>query len=415
MTRSLKFVLAAGVAAAGAASAQPAQKITGPIATYWLSTQTQTGFGMPGGGGRPSPGEIMQMMRGGAGAQHLMRLELGSSERPNGDPSADHDPPAGLGVGPSLPLVTPREVQSQPEEQQPGVPHQFERPHGRMLIFWGCGEHARPGQPVVIDFAQVSAGQIPPALQAAMRGLSITPERGPAPGRDTTYGAWPNERSSPPIPASGSLVGEHLVRGDYSPEIRFTLSPDQDFLAPLRLTSNARIASGAVQLGWDAVPNAQAYLATAVGGGQDTVVLWSSSEVQASAFAAPEYLSPHDIGRLLESHVLLSPQTTACAVPKEVNEAAPHAMVQLVAYGPEANFVYPPRPRDPKVPWNRQWAVKVRYRSSTGGLLGQSMPGMAADGPAPGEGPRPEPPKTQRPSILRGLGGVLGVPFPPRP
>jgi hypothetical protein len=47
-----------------------------------------------------------------------------------------------------------------------------------------------------------------------------------------------------------------------------------------------------------------------------------------------------------------------------------------VAYGREANFVYPPRPGDPKVAWNQQWQMKVRYRSATGGMLGMTMPGM---------------------------------------
>ena len=50
------------------------------------------------------------------------------------------------------------------------------------------------------------------------------------------------------------------------------------------------------------MPNAQAYLATAIGGGQDgTIVLWTSSEVQASAFALPDYLGNGDISRLVAS------------------------------------------------------------------------------------------------------------------
>jgi len=56
--------------------------------------------------------------------------------------------------------------------------------------------------------------------------------------------------------------------------------------------------------------------------------------------------------------------------------AAPQAMVQLAAYGGEANFVYPPRPADPKTPWNQQWQVKVRYRSATSAILGMDMSAM---------------------------------------
>ena len=93
-----------------------------------------------------------------------------------------------------------------------------------------------------------------------------------------------------------------------------------------------------------------------------------------------------------------------------------------MAYGGEANFVYPPRPTDPKVTWNQQWAVKVRYRSATGGILGQEMPNMGggrqAGMPAsqPGQqAPQQKPPKAPSAAdILRGglLGG--GLPFPRR-
>src|SRR5512140_85789 len=117
MGRGHKLVLLAGATVvAGAAFAQPAQKVTGPVAVYWMSASTQTGMGMPAmggggpggpGGGRPSMSQIMGMMNGGGGAQKSLILQLGSSQKPTGAPSAEHLPPAGLGAGPSLPLVTP--------------------------------------------------------------------------------------------------------------------------------------------------------------------------------------------------------------------------------------------------------------------------------------------------------------------
>jgi hypothetical protein len=44
--------------------------------------------------------------------------------------------------------------------------------------------------------------------------------------------------------------------------------------------------------------------------------------------------------------------------------AAPNAMLRMIAYGEEANFAYPPRPKDPKAPWNPEWAAKVRVKST---------------------------------------------------
>lgn len=176
---------------------------------------------------------------------------------------------------------------------------------------------------------------------------------------------------------------------------------------------------------------AQAYAAAVIGasregrggGGDSTVVLWTSSESQAAAFALPDYIAPGDLARGVASHALMGPGTTSCLVPKEVVDAAPQAFLQMVAYGGEANFVYPPRPTDPKVAWNQQWQVKVRYRSSTGGLLGMTMPGGAGGrggyggrggGPPGGDQVQAPPPQTpaeaaaaRRKAILQGLGGFI--------
>ena len=173
MGRKLALLVGAAVVANGA-SAQPAgQKVTGPIAVYWMSAATQSGFGMPGmggpvGGGRPSTAQIMKMMQGGGGANHSLTLQLGSSQKPQGAPEAAHLPPSGLGAGPNLPLLTP---QAQPqaaheEEDRPQAPPEYRKPKGKMLFFWGCGEHARPGQPLVIDFSQMTAPEKMAAGQA---------------------------------------------------------------------------------------------------------------------------------------------------------------------------------------------------------------------------------------------------------
>ena len=415
-------LVAGGAAVATTAAAQ--QKVTGPIAVYWMSAQTQTGFGMPAmgaGGGRPDTGAMMRAMMGGGGATKTLQLQLGSGQT-TGAPAADHLPPAALQAGSALPLLTPKVVPVTREEPGPNIPREYQKPRGRMLIFWGCGEHARPGQPVVLDFAKLAAGQAPAAM-AAFKGIDYRPMQPPSASRNRTYGEWPNERAQTTVPSGGSLVGEHTVRGNYSPEINFTLEEDQDFLGPINLTTNAKAAGGWVNLGWNLVGNAQAYYASAVGGDGETVVMWTSSETQAAAFSNPDFLSQGDINRLVASKTLMGPATRTCAVPKEVLDAAPTAMAQLVAYGGEANFVHPPRPQDPKVTWNQQWAVKVRYRSATGGILGQEMPNMGGGRRAgvpgmppqqPGQPPQQPPKAPSAADILRQ--GILGgaLPFPRR-
>lgn len=457
MGRKLAVLASAGIAAT-AANAQPQQKVTGPVAVYWMSAATQSGFGMPGaggaggaGGGRPSMSQIMQMMNGGGGANHSLTLQLGSSQHPSAAPSAEHLPPQGLGVGPSLPLVSPeppKVVQAEPEERPEPVPREYQQPKGRMLIFWGCGEHAKPGQPVVIDFAQMTpanmaGGKMPAGFEMLSKGFAMSRMQPPSARRNATYGEWPNAQARTSVPGTGSLIGAHTIHGDYSPEIKFSLNQDQDFLGPLVLTTNTKTPGGFAQLGWGAVSGARAYAAIVIGasgagrgrgagGGDDpTVVLWSSSETGGGGFAMPDYLSPGDLARGVETHALMGPETTSCAVPKEVVDAAPQGFLQMAAYGKEANFAYPERPKDPKIPWNIAWEVKVRYRSGTGGLLGMTMPSMggrptaASRGGYPGQAPpgattdgqqAQAPPAQQTPqdaaaarrkAILQGIGSLI--------
>jgi hypothetical protein len=277
-----------------------------------------------------------------------------------------------------------------------------------MLIYWGCGEKAGPGQPVVIDFAKLAAGQVPPGFAAAsFKGM--TP---PSAERHPTYGEWPNGRSRVTIPATGSLVGEHLVRGNYTPDIRFTLAQGQDFLAPLAVT-NAPAASGAIQLGWRPVPTARAYYATAIGASQDgTMVMWSSSATQQPGMGVPDYMEDDELARLVANRTLMNPQTTQCAIPAEVGKAVPNAMVQMIAYGPQANFSYPPKPSDPKARWNPEWTAKLRSKSTHMAMLGMEMPDMSASAEPAEQGEEPARPKKKKRGLLRSLGEAVAREIP---
>lgn len=398
MKRAIIFASAAVVAlGAGVAVGQQKQPVTGPVADCWMSVSTTTGLSgmMEGSGGRPSMGGMMgMMMRGGPrmdAVNHKITLQLGS-DRTAPSPTAEHDPPAGLKVGASLPLVTPQEAPKAPEEPQTIDKYREQKPKGKMLIFWGCGEHVGPGQPVVIDFAKMTANpQAMAEIGAAFRSFPVTAEHPPSVAHNATYGDWPNRKSSVAVPADGSLVGDHLIKGNYAPDIHFSLTPRQDFMGPFILNTNVKTPSGSTNLGWSPVGGALGYLATAIGAGteRDTFVMWVSSQTKTAAFGAPGYLSNADIHRLVEQHYLMGPETTACIVPQEVGAATAGAMLSMTAYGGEANFSDPPRPASPK-PWNISWAVKVRYRSATSAMLGQAMPGGRGE---PSQ-PRPDPMKS---------------------
>ena len=361
------------------AGAPAKQVVTGPVAEYWVDTATSSGMTM--GAGKPSMSSIMGMMGGGDNVHHSLFLRLGSSQVASGEAAANHLPPAGLGSG-NLPLYY-QPGKPVKHDYAPGEPGDHETPKGKILIFWGCGAHAPAGQPLVIDLAKITDPTQRQTMALSMfKPVTLDAVHPPSPSTFKTYGEWPNSKSTKDI--KGSLVGSHAVKGNYSPQIDFTLSQAQDFMDPINVTGNATDATGATRLTWTAIPGAKGIVATAVGGGQQNgetvVVMWTSAQVQTGWMGmAPDYLTANDIDRLLGNKALLPGEATTCTVPAEVGKAVQGAIYGLTAYGGEANFVYPPRPADVKTPWNIQWETKVRYRTTTGGMLGQTMGMMGAN------------------------------------
>lgn len=403
MRRNATRLALVGLGLAGAGTAAVvAQQASGPVARYEMRAETTSGFG----GGQGGAGAAMAMAMGGAPkAQHALWLDLGSTRAAaDGKPKADHFLPLGAKLGKSValktPVVAPREGTAE-----------FQRPKGRMLIFWGCGEHAPKGQPVVIDFTKLAAGQVPPGLFTS----AVPIDRWVSPASSKTYGHWPSDDGKAAKPDT-SLIGAHRVAGNYSPEMTFTLS--KDFMAPLNATNTAQ-PSGATLVRWGAVPAATGYYAMIIGGkqapkGQDMkdIVWWTSSATREFGGGLSDWLAPATVARLVTAKTVMSPQTTTCTVPAEVKAAAPDFMFgTLHAYGPEESFAYPPKPADPKTKWALEWTARIRHRSSTGFLVGMEGFGMGAEQADVPEKPQCKPKKKGFGGLLGGaIGGALGVP-----
>jgi hypothetical protein len=386
------------------------QVVKPPIAVYWMSVDTTSGMG--------AGMNVMSMMMGGAGggsATRTMRLELGSSQSATGEPHAAHDIPPGLNMGQSLPLVTPQRAPAAPRDRY--TTGGMERPKGRMKIYWGCGENVGAGQPVVIDFAGLAAGQQPPN----MISRSVRSPRGPAFGRNRTYGDWPNAEDAKPVPADASLRGDHLVKGNYSPEIKFAIDETHDFMDPVSFSPLTKTPAGAIPVQWKPIANATGYFATAMGGveGTNDVIMWSSSEVQEMGGALMNFVPPREVARLIREKVVLPPQTTDCTVPGQVVKELGTGFLRFIAYGGELNLVQPPRPKDPKEPWKQVWAVKVRLKSTAGLMLAEGMGGNASGGanepaerqsaPAQTEAPAPRKKDAVEQGVEEGMKALKGL------
>lgn len=387
-----KIAILAGVGAMALANSGSAQRgpTSGPVARYDMRAGTVSGMMAMGGG----MGGALGMAFGGGGdkVQKELYLRLGSSQAPaKGAAKADHFMPPVAKLGKSVALATPK-------EEKAGTDELPQKPKGRILIFWGCGEHAPKGQPVVIDLAKVAAGQAPPGLWTA----AIVRDWGPTLQNSKTFARWPAEDRKF-VKADSSLIGAHRVAANYSPEIGFNLA--QDFMAALR-ASNVANASGSTQLSWNAVPGTTGYLAwmfggrMGPGGEMGDMVMWTSSASRQFGGGLSDWLSPGQVAGLVKDRTVMSPATTSCTIPQEVRKAGPDfRMGMLTAFGPEESFAYPPRPADPKAAWNLVWTARVRHRSMTSWM---DMPGMAGM-----QGQSAEQPQEKK-CKPKGIGGILG-------
>jgi len=415
----LPVALAAAVLAAPwtVAAQAPAQKVSPPVSQAWIDLATFGGVGLPalGGGGHGNPMAALGGLFGGSGNKNdfgrthtgltgrWMDVTLMTRANPN-LAEATMAVPAGSQLAPTLKLVSPRTQKAPPPE--PGdesvVESEPEQPRGKVSLYWGCGETVRAGQPRTIDFARAQTADLMQVFQgrrATQRGTHL------AVGRPV----WPNEQDPRLVPARATLVGEHGFAGSGVPEgFRFTLPAAQDLMPALELTQTD--AGGATRLRWNAIPTARAYFVAAIGskaGEDEHMVLWTSSELPDSGFGLLDYQTNAAVDRWLRDKVLLAPTVTECTVPRGIF-ASDGAILRAIAYGSELNLAHPPRPSDPRVAWEPQWAVKVRVKSMTTAMLGMDGGGMPQRPQAEPAPERPAPQQPAMPNPVDVLRGILG-------
>ncbi|MGB2816332.1 MAG: hypothetical protein WBA53_07755 [Burkholderiaceae bacterium] len=382
------MALMVGVAS-GQATKGPTQVVKPPVSQAWIDVATFTGMGMPGmGGGGANPMSMMgSMFGGGQGAKNTfgntqtmsagrwVDVTLYTSRNPS-LAEALQNVPVGTQLAPTLKLVAPKIEKAAPSPSDESVvPHEYERPKGKMYLYWGCGETVRAGQPRVLDMATAKPedfGKFFTSRRATQRGAHL------AAGRPV----WPNEVDYRMVPPSASLVGEHAFSGQGVPEgFKFGIPAAQDLMPEIALKQSD--VGGSTLLEWAALPTARAYFIAAMGakgamaGGSDMeMVFWTSSEVPEMGSGLIDYQTNPAVDRWLQEKVLLQPTVTRCAVPKGIFGEGGGAMLRMIAYGSELNLAHPPRPTDPKIAWEPQWAVKVRVKSVTNAMLGMDMSGM---------------------------------------
>lgn len=387
-------VLAPAVAA-GQATTAPAQRPAdkAPVAQAWIDIATYASPGMPAGmagmmggmgaggaggntplsslfGGKSQDNQFGLTKVGGGGS--YVDVTLRTSRNPN-LAEATQAVPEGTKLAPKLDLKVLPESKPVVDRGEDTIEEPGEPPKAKVKLYWGCGTTVRPGQPKVLDFSTATVaqlGEIFKGRRATQRGTHA------AAGRPV----WPNLEDKRRVPAGASFAGAHAFTGEGVPEsFKFTLPAAQDIMAPIALQQAQ--ADGVTQLRWQVVPNARAYFIAAMGGRGDSaggaeMTLWTSSELPDSGLGLVDYQTNKSVDQWLEEKVLLAPATTSCDVPKGIfgDGEASGAMLRMIAYGTELNLAHPPRPTDPKLAWEPDWALKVRVKSVANAMLG--MPAM---------------------------------------
>ena len=431
----LCIALTAALVALPAAS----QKAKNPPTNLYIDVLTHNMAGMPDMGGMMGGlgGFMARRMGGDAGKPtyptartggmtgQYLDIALHNALKPGIE--AQDLIPGGLNLGKSLTLIP----------IEPSTPTKGDTPPGKIpdieikiTEYWGCGAAVRAGQPKVATFKLKGGNKTidPKNPMAGMQGVDFQStgslSRGQyVPDRDIDlkpgWVYWPNRKHGKQVPSGARLAGEHRITGDGVPaSMQFQVEQSADFMPKLALRTQGE-ATAAVGLSWPSVDRARAYFISGMhmqvlGENSYALTIWSSADVPGAGQELHAYLSGSYIDKWLKQKILLPSSATSCTIPKgifagasnvEGQQAVMPGMLMMTAYGPESWITYPPKPADPKQPWNPEWSVRFRAKSTATAMLGMDFGNMQQM--EDGEDGQQEQPK-KKPGMKGLLKGILG-------
>jgi hypothetical protein len=333
--------------------------------------------------------------------------------------------PSGLNLGKSLTLIPIEPSQSSKGESTPGKVPDIEV---KISEYWGCGASVRPGQPKVATFKVKGGNKTvnPRAGMAGMQGVEFQSSGSLSkglyvPDRDIDlqpgYVYWPNRQYGKQVPSGARLAGDHQITGDGIPaSMKFQVQQDADFMPKLMLRSQGELTD-AIDLSWPSVNRARSYFITGMHTEMKSessiqMVIWSSADVPGAGSELHAYLSGSQIDKWQKQKILLPASATSCTIPKGIFAAQSGGqpipgILMMTAYGPESWITYPPKPADPKQPWNPEWSVRLRAKSTAFSMLGMNFGGMQQMQDDQGDGQQPQQ-QQKRPGMKGLLKGILG-------
>jgi hypothetical protein len=430
-----RHLLCLALATALVALPASSQKAKTPPTNLFIDVSTQNMAGMPDMGGMlgglggfmakrmggPDAGKPTYPTTRGTGGLTGQYLDIALHNALKPGVEAQQLIPGGLNLGKSLTLIPIEPTTPGKGESGPAKVPDVEM---KISEYWGCGAAVRPGQPKVATF-KLKGGNKAFDAKNGMQGMDFQATGSLSkglyvPDRDIDlkpgYVYWPNRKHGKQVPSGARLAGEHKVSGDGIPaSMQFQVEQAADFMPKLALRTQGE-ATAAVGLSWPSVDRARAYFISGMhmqvlGENSYALTIWSSADVPGAGNELHAYLSGGFVDKWLKQKVLLPPTATGCTIPKgifaggsnmEGEQMTMPGMLMMTAYGPESWITYPPKPADPKQPWNPEWSVRLRAKSSATAMLGMDF------GDMPQEDSQGQPQPQKKPSVKGLLKGILG-------
>ena len=275
------------------------------------------------------------------GAQRKLTVRLWSPSLAPAEAFATIAAPAGLKQGAKLNLELYRPKPGQTEAEGGATTGAPAGGAGEFTIkrYWGSSETVKPGQPQVSTFSWDS---LTPEQKETMRKMA---ERSKAQNSyfykpDWTTGYWPTGKQPGAIAKDAVLPGPFALTTNYTGNVALTVPETVDFLAPIEMDSpkldQAPPLTEALRFHWLPIPHALGSHAQIMGmEGKNTLILWSSSEIPVSDFAAAgDYLQMAEVAARVESTEFMAGTRQEVAVPAGIFKDCDMVNFAMIGYGP---------------------------------------------------------------------------------
>lgn len=236
-------------------------------------------------------------------------FELASDAAASKDSKASITVPEGLKAGKSLDL----QIDLTPAPKPSTTPTESKL---SLYEYWGSSREVATSQPKV--------------------GRPKSPDSETTPGIPTTsFASWPG-MDSPAIADAAATPGDYSLKTDYCGSTAFTLTSEQDFLAPVNITSAASEPDldKPIVIKWRPVPNAVGYLIKAFGGQGTKTVTWTSAAKPELADGI-EYrpIGKDELDKFIQSGVLVPSYAITATIPAGIFKGSPSVMLVMTAFG----------------------------------------------------------------------------------